>query len=64
LAAILSHRVVMGDAVRNLWRELQFMIQEYAQRIYGAAAVCLWVVVVSVFFGMILASTVNGGISW
>jgi hypothetical protein len=47
-----------------IYGELQFMIPEYAQRIYGAAAVCLWVVVVSVFFGMILASIVNGGISW
>jgi hypothetical protein len=40
------------------------MIQEYSQRIYSAAVVCLWVVVVSASFALIWASTVNGGISW
>jgi hypothetical protein len=42
----------------------QIMIQEYSQRIYSAAIVGLWVVVVSAAFAMIWAATVNGGISW
>ena len=40
------------------------MIQEISQRIYGAAVVCLWVVVVSGVAAVVWASTVNGGISW
>jgi hypothetical protein len=40
------------------------MIQEISQRIYSAAAVCLWIVVVSASFAMIWASTINGGINW
>ena len=39
------------------------MIQEYSQRIYSAAVVCLWVVVVSSTFAIVWASAVNGGIS-
>ena len=40
------------------------MIKEISQRIYSVAAVCLWVVVVSTTSAVIVASTVNGGISW
>jgi hypothetical protein len=40
------------------------MIQEYSQGIYRAVAVGLWIVLVSAFFGLIWASTVNGGINW
>lgn len=40
------------------------MIKEYAQRIYCAVVVFLWVVVVSATFGMIWVSAVNGEISW
>jgi hypothetical protein len=40
------------------------MIKEISQRIYSAAAVCPWVVVVTATSAVILASTVNGGISW
>ena len=40
------------------------MIKEISQRIYSAAAICLWVVVVAATSAVILASTVNGGISW
>ena len=40
------------------------MIKEISQRIYSAAVVGLWVVVVSASSVVILASTVNGGISW
>ena len=40
------------------------MIKEVSQRVYSAAAVGLWIVVVSATFAIIWASTVNGGISW
>ena len=40
------------------------MIKEISQRIYSVAVVSLWVVVVSATSVMIVASTVNGGISW
>jgi hypothetical protein len=40
------------------------MIQEYSQRIYSAAVVFLWFVVVSSTCAIVLASAVNGGISW
>jgi hypothetical protein len=43
---------------------MQLMIKEYAQRIYSAAVVFLWVVVVSASAAIILASTIGGGISW
>jgi hypothetical protein len=48
----------------NEQRVSQIMIQEYSQRIYSAAIVSLWVVVVSASFAMIWAATINGGISW
>ena len=40
------------------------MIQEYSQRIYSAAVVFLWFLVVSASFVLIWASMMNGGISW
>jgi hypothetical protein len=40
------------------------MLKEISQRIYRGAAVCLWVVVVAGTSAVILAFTVNGGISW
>jgi hypothetical protein len=40
------------------------MIQEYSERVYSAAVVCLWVVVVSAFFATVWATTINGGINW
>ena len=40
------------------------MIKEISQRICSVAAVGLWFVVVSATSAVILASTVNGGISW
>jgi hypothetical protein len=40
------------------------MIKEISQRIYSVAVVSLWVVVVAGTSAVILASTVNGGISW
>jgi hypothetical protein len=49
--------------MNNEQRVSQIMIQEYTQRIYSAAIVGLWGVVVSASFAMIWA-TVNGGISW
>jgi hypothetical protein len=52
------------SASHNEQRVSQIMIQEYSQRIYSAAIVSLWVVVVAASFAMILAATVNGGISW
>jgi hypothetical protein len=50
--------------MNNEQRVSQIMIQEYTQRIYSAAIVGLWIVVVSASFAMIWATTVNGGISW
>ena len=43
---------------------MQLMIKEYVQRLYSAAVVLLWFVVVSAAIGMVWASMVNGGISW
>jgi hypothetical protein len=40
------------------------MIHEYSQRIFSAAVLGLWVVVVSASIALIWATTVNGGISW
>ena len=40
------------------------MIQEYSHRIYSAAVVGLWVVVVLATCAVVWAGTVNGGISW
>ncbi len=40
------------------------MIKDYAQRIYSATIVFIWIVFVSATFGIVLASAVNGGISW
>jgi hypothetical protein len=40
------------------------MIKEISQRIYSVAVVSLWVAVVAGTSAVILASTVNGGISW
>src|SRR6185312_4122937 len=59
-----SFAVYQRRAMNNEQRVSQIMIQEYTQRIYSAAIVGLWVVVVSASFAMIWAATVNGGISW
>jgi len=40
------------------------MIKDYVHRIYSAAIVFLWIVVVSASAAFILASTINGGVSW
>jgi len=39
------------------------MTKKIAQRILGTAIVCLWVVIVSATFGIILGSAVNA-ITW
>jgi hypothetical protein len=52
------------DRILIMVRGCSIMIQEYSQRIFSVAVVCLWVVVVSATFAMIWAGTVNGGISW
>jgi len=59
-----SFAVYQRRAMNNEQPVSQIMIQEYTQRIYSAAIVGLWVVVVSASFAMIWAATVNGGISW
>jgi hypothetical protein len=59
------HSCVVGLASELTSRHFSTtMIKEISQRILSAAAVCLWVVVVSATTGVIWASTVNGGISW
>jgi hypothetical protein len=40
------------------------MIKEISQRIFSAAIVFLWVIVVSASVAIILASTMGGGIEW
>jgi hypothetical protein len=64
-AAVSHHSCVAGLASGPTSRHFtRDMIKEISQRIYSAAAVCLWVVVVAGTSAIILASTVNGGISW
>jgi hypothetical protein len=58
------HSCVAGLVNAQLGATSPTMIKEISQRIYSAAAVCLWVVVVTATSAVILASTVNGGISW
>jgi hypothetical protein len=45
-------------------QEAQFMIQEISQRVFSAAVVVLWMIVVSSAFAMIWAASLNGGIGW
>jgi hypothetical protein len=64
-AAVSNHSCVAGLASGLTSRHFTpAMIKEISQRIYSAAAVCLWVVVVAATSAVILASTVNGGIVW